>query len=536
MPSAHFSEEERLLLAVLGDAQGNFNTVFEKVRQDALARNKKDNGVLLHDAWMRSMHQAFDAAYKSDPRSITVFAKPLKPQPGLPVTKTPYNRGEFGFDLAVVEMRDEDAPYGKADGRPRKVKVVARHLWQVESEIRNDATKLSEDLGKLIGGAASCKLLVTLIPKQRDGGAAWRGFIERAARSVHGRLYVAMLPSYGGTSGGEAWRRSAPEMHVYRLGQEQTLRLLASLPARTAAPAYRACARRLGAQWRGPPSGHRRSRRRRHIAALRANTCGVGDGDPRSTQATVGVGPLDTGVQRLSEGATATGLKKRAVILISGRGSNMAALLAAAAAPAYPASVALVLSNRADAAGLARAAAAGVPTAVVESRAFRGDREAFERAVEAELARHGAELVALAGFMRVLTPGFVHRWEGRLVNIHPSLLPAFPGLDTHARALAAGARLHGCTVHLVSAGVDEGPILAQAAVPVLDADTAETLAARVLEQEHRLYPAALAWLASGRVRLEGGRARVVGGAAEAALGAALANPLPPPLPVNKPPP
>ena len=241
-------------------------------------------------------------------------------------------------------------------------------------------------------------------------------------------------------------------------------------------------------------------------------------------------------MQRLSEGATATGLKKRAAILISGRGSNMAALLAAAAAPAYPASVALVLSNRADAAGLARAAAAGVPTAVVESRAFRGDREAFERAVEAELARHGAELVALAGFMRVLTPGFVHRWEGRLVNIHPSLLPAFPGLDTHARALAAGARLHGCTVHLVSAGVDEGPILAQAAVPVLDADTAETLAARVLEQEHRLYPAALAWLASGRVRLEGGRARVVGGAAEAALGAALANPLPPPLPVNKPPP
>jgi phosphoribosylglycinamide formyltransferase-1 len=228
-------------------------------------------------------------------------------------------------------------------------------------------------------------------------------------------------------------------------------------------------------------------------------------------------------------------LKKRAVILISGRGSNMAALLAAAAAPAYPASVALVLSNRADAAGLARAAAAGVPTAVVESRAFRGDREAFERAVEAELARHGAELVALAGFMRVLTPGFVHRWEGRLVNIHPSLLPAFPGLDTHARALAAGARLHGCTVHLVSAGVDEGPILAQAAVPVLDADTAETLAARVLEQEHLLYPAALAWLASGRVRLDGGRrARVEG--AEAPRGAALPNPLPPVPPVNKPPP
>jgi phosphoribosylglycinamide formyltransferase-1 len=236
----------------------------------------------------------------------------------------------------------------------------------------------------------------------------------------------------------------------------------------------------------------------------------------------------------LTGGSATTGKKKRAAILISGRGSNMAALLAAAADPGYPASVALVLSNRADAAGLARAAAAGVPTAVVESRGFRGDREAFERAVEAELARHGAELVALAGFMRVLTPGFVGRWEGRLVNVHPSLLPAFPGLDTHARALAAGVRLHGCTVHLVSAGVDEGPILAQAAVPVLDADTAETLAARVLEQEHLLYPAALAWLASGRVRVEGGRARVAG--AEARPGAALPNPLPPPVAVNKPPP
>ena len=237
----------------------------------------------------------------------------------------------------------------------------------------------------------------------------------------------------------------------------------------------------------------------------------------------------------MNGGARAAGAKARVAILISGRGSNMAALLAAATSdPAYPASVALVLSNRADAAGLSRAAAAGVPTAVVESRAFRGDREAFERAVEAELARHGAELVALAGFMRVLTPGFVHRWEGRLVNIHPSLLPAFPGLDTHARALAAGVRLHGCTVHLVSAGVDEGPILAQAAVPVLDTDTAETLAARVLEQEHLLYPAALAWLASGQVRLEGGRARVEG--VEAARGAALADPLPPPFPGNKPPP
>jgi phosphoribosylglycinamide formyltransferase-1 len=229
------------------------------------------------------------------------------------------------------------------------------------------------------------------------------------------------------------------------------------------------------------------------------------------------------------QGGGGAGVKKRTAILISGRGSNMAALLDAAATdPDYPAAVALVLSNRADAAGLARAAAAGVPTAVVESRLFRGDREGFERAVEAELARHGVELVALAGFMRVLTPGFVGRWEGRLVNIHPSLLPAFPGLDTHARALAAGVRLHGCTVHLVSAGVDEGPIIAQAAVPVLEGDTAEALAARVLEQEHALYPAALAWLAAGRVRAEeGGRRTRVEGAAGPPPGAAvLLNPSP----------
>jgi phosphoribosylglycinamide formyltransferase 1 len=240
----------------------------------------------------------------------------------------------------------------------------------------------------------------------------------------------------------------------------------------------------------------------------------------------------------LSGEAAATGsttdAKKRTAILISGRGSNMAALLAAAADPSYPTTVALVLSNRADAPGLGRAASAGVPTAVVESRSFRGDREAFEDAVEAELARHGIELVALAGFMRVLTPGFVRRWEGRMVNIHPSLLPAFPGLDTHARALAAGVKLHGCTVHLVTAGVDEGPILAQAAVPVLESDTAEILAARVLQQEHLLYPAALALLASGRVRMEDGRARIAD-AVEAAGGAALRNPLPPPNSLNKPP-
>ncbi|WP_203072890.1 phosphoribosylglycinamide formyltransferase [Falsiroseomonas ponticola] len=209
-------------------------------------------------------------------------------------------------------------------------------------------------------------------------------------------------------------------------------------------------------------------------------------------------------------------------VLISGRGSNMAALLEAAADPAYPARIALVLSNKAEAGGLDRARAAGIPTAVVESRAFKGDRAGFEVAMEAELARHGIELVALAGFMRVLTEGFVSRWHDRLVNIHPSLLPSFKGLDTHARALAAGVRLHGCTVHLVRHGVDEGPILAQAAVPVLAGDTEATLGARVLAQEHRIYPAALAWLAAGLVRVEGEIARVEApGAAEA-----LANPLP----------
>jgi formyltetrahydrofolate-dependent phosphoribosylglycinamide formyltransferase len=214
--------------------------------------------------------------------------------------------------------------------------------------------------------------------------------------------------------------------------------------------------------------------------------------------------------------------RKRLALLISGRGSNMAAILAAAG-PDYPAEPVLVLSNRADAAGLEVAAARGVPTAVVESLAFKGDRTGFEAAMEAEFARHGVEIIALAGFMRVLTPDFVRRWEGRLINIHPSLLPAFPGLDTHARALAAGVRLHGCTVHLVTAGVDEGPILAQAAVPVLPEDTEASLAARVLAEEHKLYPAALSWLAAGRVRVAAGRAIISN--AESARDSLL-NPLP----------
>ncbi|ONG53348.1 phosphoribosylglycinamide formyltransferase [Pseudoroseomonas deserti] len=214
--------------------------------------------------------------------------------------------------------------------------------------------------------------------------------------------------------------------------------------------------------------------------------------------------------------------RRRTAILISGRGSNMAALLAAAADPSYPAEIALVLANRADAAGLARAAAAGIPTAVVESRPFGKDRAGFEAAMSAELDRHGVELIALAGFMRVLTEGFTSAWAGRMLNIHPSLLPAFPGLDTHARALAAGVRLHGCSVHLVTPGVDEGPILAQAAVPILEGDDEAALAARVLEQEHRLYPAALAWVAAGKVTLQDGRAVIV--APPAPTGQALRNP------------
>lgn len=215
-------------------------------------------------------------------------------------------------------------------------------------------------------------------------------------------------------------------------------------------------------------------------------------------------------------------MKPRVAVLISGRGSNMQALAEAAARPGYPAGIALVLSNKAEAAGLAWAADRGLPTATVESRAFRGDRAAFEAELQRVLAAHRIEWIALAGFMRVLTAPFVASWEGRMVNIHPSLLPSFKGLDTHARALAAGVKIHGCTVHLVSAGVDEGPILAQAAVPVHANDTEASLAARVLTQEHRIYPAALA--------------RLISGQAAAAPEGALLNPLPDlaPLPIEPP--
>jgi phosphoribosylglycinamide formyltransferase-1 len=202
--------------------------------------------------------------------------------------------------------------------------------------------------------------------------------------------------------------------------------------------------------------------------------------------------------------------RKRVAILISGRGSNMAALIEAASDAAYPAEIVLVASNEPAAEGLARAAVAGIPTAVVDHRRFGKDREAFERALQAELIGHGVELVCLAGFMRLLTPWFVGQWQGRLLNIHPALLPAFKGLDTHARALAAGAKEHGATVHFVVPEMDSGPIVAQGAVPVRPGDTAATLAARVLEVEHRIYPQALRLVAQGRVQLDGDRCLIDG--------------------------
>jgi phosphoribosylglycinamide formyltransferase-1 len=183
-------------------------------------------------------------------------------------------------------------------------------------------------------------------------------------------------------------------------------------------------------------------------------------------------------------------LKKRVAILISGGGSNMVRLVESMG-PDHPAAPVLVLSNVPDAGGLTRAAAFGVPTAVVDHRPFRGDRAAFEAALQARLTEARPDILCLAGFMRILTPGFTRAWAGRMLNIHPSLLPSYPGLDTHARALAAGDAEAGCTVHEVTEDLDAGPILGQARVPILPGDTPATLAARVLEAEHRLYPAVL---------------------------------------------
>lgn len=200
-------------------------------------------------------------------------------------------------------------------------------------------------------------------------------------------------------------------------------------------------------------------------------------------------------------------------VLISGRGSNLQALIDACAALDFPAEIALVLSNKADAYGLERAASAGVPVAVVSHRDFPGDKRSFEEAMDARLREAGVELVCLAGFMRLLSPWFVERWHDRMINIHPSLLPSFKGLDTHQRALDAGVRFHGCTVHYVRSEMDEGPIIAQAAVPVLPGDDADRLSVRVLEAEHRLYPQALRLIAEGRARVEDGRVTLSGPAA-----------------------
>jgi phosphoribosylglycinamide formyltransferase-1 len=198
---------------------------------------------------------------------------------------------------------------------------------------------------------------------------------------------------------------------------------------------------------------------------------------------------------------------KNIVILISGRGSNMEALIRARDAGELPVNIAAVISNRADAKGLATAEAAGIATRVVDHKAF-ADRAAFDAGLAECIDAFSPDLVVLAGFMRILTEGFVRHYEGRLLNIHPSLLPAFPGLHTHQKAIDEGVRIHGCTVHFVTPALDHGPVVLQAAVPVLDGDDEDALAARVLQQEHCIYPLAVRWFAEGRLRLEGGRVRL----------------------------
>ncbi len=198
--------------------------------------------------------------------------------------------------------------------------------------------------------------------------------------------------------------------------------------------------------------------------------------------------------------------RKRVGVLISGRGSNLQALLDACAEPTFPAEIVFVVSNQAEAPGLERAARAGVPSQVIARRGYP-DRAACDAAMTAALESAGVELVCLAGFMRLLSAAFVAHWRDRMINIHPALLPLFPGLDTHLQALQAGVKLHGCTVHFVRFEMDSGPIIGQAAVPVLAGDDAETLAARVLEAEHRLYPHCLRLVAEGRIEIQGDSAR-----------------------------
>lgn len=208
--------------------------------------------------------------------------------------------------------------------------------------------------------------------------------------------------------------------------------------------------------------------------------------------------------------------KLKVGVLISGRGSNLAALIEAARAADYPAEITCVVSNKADAPGLGIAAAAGIPTTLVSHR-DHPDRESFDRAVSTELERHGVGLVVLAGFMRIFSPWFPARWADRLINIHPSLLPAFKGVHVQRQALDAGVRVSGCTAHLVTPDLDSGPIIAQAAVPVLAGDTEESLSARILRQEHRLYPLVVRWFAEGRVNISGGKVTVQGIACDATL-------------------
>jgi phosphoribosylglycinamide formyltransferase-1 len=196
--------------------------------------------------------------------------------------------------------------------------------------------------------------------------------------------------------------------------------------------------------------------------------------------------------------------RKRVAILISGRGSNMAALIDAARKPDYPAEIVLVISNQPNAPGLLVARQKGIQTTTIDHKAF-ATRDAFDAALETRLAKARVDIICLAGFMRLLTTPFVERWRGRMLNVHPSLLPALKGLDTHARALATGVKLHGCTVHFVAPELDSGPVILQAEVPVLDGDDEKTLAARVLAEEHRIYPEALKLLAEGKLKVEGER-------------------------------
>ena len=205
-------------------------------------------------------------------------------------------------------------------------------------------------------------------------------------------------------------------------------------------------------------------------------------------------------------------MKRRVAILISGRGSNMAALIRAAGTDDFPADIAVVISNRTDAAGLERAKQSGISTLVIESKPFGRDRAGFETVLQAALEERGVELICLAGFMRLFTADFVQRWYGRMLNIHPSLLPSFPGLDPHGQALRAGVKISGATVHFVIPETDAGPIVMQGAVAVSDRDTPDTLSERILEVEHRIYPEALRLLATDRVRLDGDLCRTETGA------------------------